>query len=49
MTYEIYESWKAKLQKRGGSLFILVPKSNCEFGGYKEGDTLKVSIKKVKK
>lgn len=41
-----YNKFKTKIWKQGNSLIITIPKPITEFEGYKEGDTLKVMIKK---
>jgi len=41
-----YEKFYGKLWKQGGSLVVTIPQNYVNFGGYKEGDTVKVMIKK---
>lgn len=42
-----YETFYAKIWKSGNSLVITVPESILKYGGYLEGDSLKVMTRKV--
>lgn len=42
-----FEKFNGKVWKTGDSLVITIPKAVAKYGGYKEGDTLKVMSKKV--
>jgi len=42
-----YEKFQGKIWKTGNSLVITIPEKISNFGGYKEGDQLKVMCKKA--
>ena len=42
-----YEKFNAKVWKQGASRVITIPEGVVKFGGYEEGDMIKVMCKKV--
>ena len=43
-----YEKFQAKIWKTGNSLVITIPDGVAKYGGYKEGEQLKVMTRKEK-
>jgi len=41
-----YEKWQGKIWKSGNSLVVTIPENIAKYGGYKEGDELKIMTKK---
>jgi antitoxin component of MazEF toxin-antitoxin module len=41
-----YDTFYAVIYKQGGSLVVTVPSNLLKFGGYAEGDEVKIMIKK---
>jgi antitoxin component of MazEF toxin-antitoxin module len=44
-----YETFYGKIRKDGDSLVITIPSNYVAYGGYNEGDKVKVMMKKVLK